>query len=133
MDILSVVGERARFLQWKSLTLDLESRRAEVDCVALRASPAEFTMLQLLVSRRNVAMTKDAILLALFGADHGRDPRIVDVFVARLRTALGARGLHGIIETVCGRGYAVLDADGDEGDPAMPVTDNRIGALLALA
>ena len=131
MDILSVVGKQARALHWKSLTLHLESRRATVAGAQVPATGAEFSLLHILVSRRNVAMSKDAILNALFGDGHRRDPRMVDVFVARLRTALAAHGLADAIETVAGRGYAVLDA-GDLGhDPVLPAFHDDHFALLA--
>lgn len=59
-------------------------------------------------------MTKEFIMSRLFGTDHGRDLRQVDMFVARLRQSLSAFGLAGLIQTIAGRGYAVLDDDMDE-------------------
>lgn len=131
MDILSVVGKRKRLLQWRSLTLDLEQQCLRVGEVDVPASRAEFGLMRLLVSRRNVPMSKCAIMSALFGAGHGRDLRQVDIFVARLRKALSVFGLDDAIATLSGRGYAVLD-DAQRAD-LLDFTSPQAGRTPAFA
>ena len=109
MDIPGIVGHQGGQLHWRSLTLDLNQQSLSVQGISVPASRAEFGLLHLLISRRNVAMSKAAIMAALFGAHHGRDLRHVDIFVARLRKSLSAFGLGDVISTLSGRGYAVLD------------------------
>ena len=67
-------------------------------------------------------MSKDFIMTRLFGHDHGRDVRQIDMFVARLRKSLAAVGLAGLISTISGRGYAVLEERGNavSGHEARP-------------
>ena len=65
-------------------------------------------------------MAKGGLLQALFGADHGRDDRQIDVFVARLRRTLSAAGLGEVIAAVPGRGYAILDDAAETGTADQP-------------
>ncbi|MDP9095251.1 MAG: winged helix-turn-helix domain-containing protein [Pseudomonadota bacterium] len=97
------------------MTLDLEQQCICIGGAALAASPAEFSLLRLLITRRNIPMTKDAIMAILYGPAHGRDPRRADFFVARLRKILTPFGLGDAISTIAGRGYAILDEHRDAG------------------
>ena len=117
MDCLAVEKKRSRVIQWHSLTLDLDQHRMSVGDRVVSSSRAEIGLLHLLISRRNLPMAKECIMSFLFGHEHGRDLRQVDMFVARLRQSLSAVGLAGLIHTVGGRGYAVLD-DHDDASPA---------------
>ena len=112
--LLTVEKKRNRIVHWHSIALDLDRTRLSIGNKIIASSPAEFSLLHLLVSRRNLPMTKEFIMSRLFGDDHGRDLRQVDMFVARLRQSLSAVGLAGLIQTVAGRGYAVLDDHDDE-------------------
>ena len=128
---LEKVGTVERVLRWKTLTLNLDLRRARVNGAQLELRPAEFDILLLLLSRRNVALSKDAILEAVYAPQDRPDPRMIDVFVHRLRRKLAAAGLANAIASVWGRGYAVADwGDGDAG-PEEPLTSG--GAKLRLA
>ena len=121
MELLAVVEHQSRVVHWQSLTLDLDDQCLRVGSSVVPASRAEIGLLHLLLSRRNLPMTKDFIMGRLFGNEHGRDVRQIDMFVAKLRRSLAAFGLAGLISTINGRGYAVLDDDGD----AIPGADAR--------
>ena len=113
VELLSVEKKRNRVIRCKSLVLDLDQHRISVGDDLVSASKADFDLLHLLISRRNLPMTKEFIMSVLFGHEHGRDLRQIDMFVARLRRSLASFGLAGLIQTVSGRGYAVLDDDRD--------------------
>ncbi|MDT7950906.1 MAG: winged helix-turn-helix domain-containing protein, partial [Acetobacteraceae bacterium] len=115
---LPVAKNSSRLLRWHTLTLDLDAQRCFVGDVGVAASPKEFALLALLVSRRNLPLTKENIMASLFGAEHGRDLRQADMMVARLRLLLSRLGLAGIISTLSGRGYSILDDD-REGTPSL--------------
>lgn len=87
-------------------------------------SAAEFALLQLLVTRRGVAMSKEAIIGALIEEDTVPDQRpnahIVDVWVLRLRSKLAKAGFSGAITAVWGRGYTVAGPRDDGASPMMP-------------
>ena len=129
MGFLSVAGQKARRLRIGSLTLDFDERVIRYAGDILPASPAEFDVLKCLATHRNVPLSKEHIAQAVFGSDHDRDPRQIDVFVARLRRSLMSSGLPEMIATVAGRGYAVLSEDTilDAGAPPPA----KVGEMLA--
>ena len=104
-----VASISARVLQWQTVSIDLDARTVSVAGRHVPTSPAEFSLLCLLLQRRNVPLDKAAIMAELFGPDHHRDERQADVFVARVRKALAAAGAGGMIQTIPGRGYALLN------------------------
>jgi two-component system phosphate regulon response regulator PhoB len=66
--------------------------------------PTEFELLQYLMHHPNRAMTREQLLNALRGDHAALMDRTVDVYVRRLRAALGPTG-ETMIETVRGTGY----------------------------
>ncbi len=120
VELLAVVDKKSRVLSWGSLSLDIDQRSVKAGGQIIAASAAEFGLLHLLISRRNLPMTKETIMAWLFGPEHGRDLRQVDMFVARLRQSLAACGLASLIQTVSGRGYAVMDHQGDAATHTQP-------------
>lgn len=111
MNILAVADKQTRLLVWQGMTLDLDQQTVYAGDTAIAASPAEFSLLRLLITRRNIPLAKDFIMAALFGPDHGRDLRQADFFIARLRRRLTPFGFGDAISTIAGRGYAILEED----------------------
>ncbi len=125
MSMLAVADKRPRILLWNTLRLDLDRQTIHAGEVAIAASPAEFGLLRLLITRRTIPLSRDYIMMSVFGPDHGRDARQADFMVARLRRMLTPFGLGAAIGTVAGRGYILAgdeDAVGPEIDcPALAI------------
>lgn len=121
-----------RVLNLGALSLNLDLRQASVTGADVCLSPAEFAILRLLAMRRNVALSKQAILAALYETGEGPDARMIDLYVQRARAKLGVFGLSGMIATVPGRGYAVLDAQGDDTEK-LPQFETDSPKLLVAA
>ena len=81
MELLTVVEKRNRVLRWHSLLLDLDEQCVRVGNGVVKASQAEFGLLHLLLSRRNLPMSKEFIMSRLFGSEHGRDLRQVVITI----------------------------------------------------
>ena len=77
--------------------------------VALTAR--QFDLLEFLVRRAGRVLTRDEILLGVWGFDFEGDPNIVEVYVRRLRTRIDEPFGRHAIETVRGAGYR-LAVDG---------------------
>ncbi len=120
-----------RILHIGALSLDLDLQQASVAGEPVALSAAEFALVQLLASRPNVAMSKEAILAALQFGPVRLDPRLVDVYVSRARGKLEAVGLSEVIATVCGRGYAVLNAN--DGCDVVPRCQSGFDPVLVAA
>jgi two-component system cell cycle response regulator CtrA len=96
-----------------NLTLNVDEREVVANGVPVHLTNKEFALLELLVLRRNMVMTKDAILSQLYGGMDEPDLKIIDVFVCKIRNKLAKAGLPNVISTVWGRGYSVKDAGSD--------------------
>jgi two-component system cell cycle response regulator CtrA len=72
-------------------------------------SNKEYQILELLCLRSGATLTKEVFLNHLYGELDEPDPKIIDVFVCKLRKKLAAAAEGGDqhIETVWGRGYLV--------------------------
>lgn len=67
----------------------------------LNLTKREYEMLYYLYQNQGLALTREQILLAVWGLDHENDERTVDSFIRILREKLG----KGLIQTVYGIGY----------------------------
>lgn len=105
----AVANKLSRTLPWNELRLDLDRETIHLHGAIVAASPAEFRLLRLLITRRAIPLSRNTIMASIFGPDHGRDPRQADFIVARLRRTLTPLGLGEVIGTVAGRGYMLVD------------------------
>ena len=100
-------------LQVGNLTLDVSNHDVVANGVRVHLTMREFAVLELLVLRRNMIMTKEAILTQLYGGMDEPEIKIIDVFVCKIRSKLAKAGLPSVISTVWGRGYSVRDTGRD--------------------
>jgi two-component system cell cycle response regulator CtrA len=121
-------GHSQSSLQIGAVTLNLELHSVVANGTSLSLTGKEFALLQLLMLRKNMVMTKDAILNQLYGGMDEPEVKIVDVFVCKIRKKLAAVGLGDFIGTVWGRGYTVRDQAGDSVRPTIPPTPTPIEA-----
>ena len=106
-------------LQVGSLTLDVDQQDVVANGVRVHLTAKEFAILQLLVLRRNMILTKEAILSQLYGGMDEPEIKIIDVFICKIRSKLTKAGLPNVIGTVWGRGYTVKDT-GSETPAVIP-------------
>ena len=80
--------------------------RKEGECISLK--PMEYDLLLLLVKNKNVAFTREQLLLQVWGSDYMGETRTVDVHVGQLRKKLG---LTDQIKTIPKLGYRLEDRE----------------------
>lgn len=131
--ILAVVARRSGFagqvLRIGALKVDLKQRRVFWGPTRVNLSPSQYEIFERLCLNRTVSVTKDEIMGQLYGVDEGPDPRVIDVFVCKLRDRFVAAGAPSdMIETVRGRGFRLGQIDDSRGrlplpyvSPGMPV------------
>jgi DNA-binding response OmpR family regulator len=104
---LKAVARRGRpstsVLTFGRLTVDPAARRALVDGEEVRLSRREFDLLHFFCLHPDTALRRDFILDRVWGVAYTGTPAIVDVYVSRLRAALGPAGA--LVRTVRGVGY----------------------------
>ena len=92
------------------LTLRLQDRCAIVGDATLNLTRKEFDLLEALASQKGRTLNKEAILERIYGGRDEPQPKIIDVFVCKLRKKLAdALGGDGVIRTVWGQGYTIED------------------------
>ena len=97
----------ATILQVGSVTLDLRTRRAQVDGSAIDLTAREFTILETFMRHPNQVLSREQLLAHVWGYDYDPGSNVVEVYVGYLRRKLGGSS----IETVRGAGYRLRTGD----------------------
>lgn len=99
------------------IELDPPSRRASFGGAPVHLTPTEFDLLAYLAARPGEVVTREQLLVDVWGYPDGSGARTVDSHIRALRRKLG----DDVIRTVHGVGYAARDPrdhDRRDGDPA---------------
>ncbi len=107
-----------------SLQLNLDSHEVTVDGQAVHLTGKEYAILELLVLRKGMVLTKEAFLNHLYGGMDEPEMKIIDVFICKLRKKLSLAGADNLIGTVWGRGYMIRE-------PAANVVTESVSQLTA--
>jgi two-component system cell cycle response regulator CtrA len=98
-----------------SLKLNLDSREVLVGDQPVHLTGKEYAILELLVLRKGMVLTKEAFLNHLYGGMDEPEMKIIDVFICKLRKKLQLAGVDNLIGTVWGRGYMLRETAGETG------------------
>jgi two-component system cell cycle response regulator CtrA len=103
-------GYSQPMLRIGQLQLNLDSREVTVAGRPVHLTGKEYAILELLVLRKGMVLTKETFLNHLYGGMDEPELKIIDVFICKLRKKLAAAGDGGNpIETVWGRGYVLRE------------------------
>jgi DNA-binding response OmpR family regulator len=89
------------------LVADFDAVSVTVDGEPVRLTRREFELLRCLVENRNRVLSRERLLVRVWGYDQSIETRSVDVHVGRLRSKLRTAGPQ--IETVVGLGYRFIE------------------------
>ena len=103
-----------------NLQLNLDSRDVLVDGGQVHLTGKEYAILELLVLRKGMVLTKEAFLNHLYGGMDEPEMKIIDVFICKLRKKLAHAGADNLIGTVWGRGYMIREPSA-HAMPPLPV------------
>ncbi len=92
-----------------AMQLNLDSREVLVNNEPVHLTGKEYAILELLVLRKGMVLTKEAFLNHLYGGMDEPEMKIIDVFICKLRKKLTQAGADNLIGTVWGRGYMMRD------------------------
>lgn len=99
------LGHVSSVLMCGNVTLDQVHRRVIVDGRRAAITARETQILELLLLRQNMVLSKEHFLDRLYSEGELPDQRVLDVFVCKLRRKLAAVGAAEIIRTLWGTGY----------------------------
>ena len=103
-------GHAQSVIQTGDLLVNLNTKTAEVKGARVHITGREYQMLELLSLRKGTTLTKEMFFNHLYGGMDEPGPKIIDVFICKLRKKL-ANASNGMnyIETVWGRGYVLRE------------------------
>lgn len=91
------------------LNVSLDSREVRIDGNPVHLTGKEYSILELLMLRKGMVLTKEMFLNHLYGGMDEPEVKIIDVFICKLRKKLAQYGAGDLITTVWGRGYMMRD------------------------
>jgi len=100
-------------LRLGTVVLNLDTRDVTSDGRPVHLTGKEYAILELLVLRKGMVLTKEAFLNHLYGGMDEPEVKIIDVFICKLRKKLAAAGAGDLIATVWGRGYMIREGAGE--------------------
>ncbi|MCA3255922.1 MAG: response regulator transcription factor [Alphaproteobacteria bacterium] len=110
-------GHGASRIRIGRLTVDVDAKVAEVDGERLNITNREYAVLELLALRKGTTIKKDEFLSEIYDGRDEPEPKIIDVFICKLRKKLALHcGGNPQIETIWGRGYMLREAAEDNND-----------------
>lgn len=96
-------------LSFKGLTMDIAKHLVKYGDDEIELTKKEFDLLLYLMQNKNIVITRDQIINAVWGYDYIGETNVVDVYVRYLRTKLDDRYNEKIIHTVRGVGYSIKE------------------------
>ena len=100
--VLRRKGKEDNIFKYKNVEIDLSKREVLVDSKPVELTAQEFTLLEVLIKNKNLALSRDALLEKAWGYDYFGDTRTVDIHIQRLRKKLD---WDDVIVTVYKYGY----------------------------
>jgi two-component system cell cycle response regulator CtrA len=108
-------GHAQSVIQTGDLIVNLDTKTIEVTGARVHLTGKEYQMLELLSLRKGTFLTKEVLLDYLYGGMDEPEPKIIDVFICKLRKKLAnASSGRNYIETAWGGGYALREPSVDE-------------------
>ncbi|MBX3192786.1 MAG: response regulator transcription factor [Labilithrix sp.] len=96
-------GRTGGVLTWRDIVIDTVGHRVIAGDHEIELRPAEFKILVALVEAGGAVLSRQKLLVTIWGDAAASTPRAIDVHVRRLRERLGEHGA--VVETVLGAGY----------------------------
>lgn len=101
--ILSRSGKAAENITFKNMFIDVAGRIVTIGGKKITLTNKEYDLLLFLISKKNIALTREEILNEIWGLDYFGDGRTVDTHIKMLRSHL--EDLADCVKTVHGIGY----------------------------
>ncbi len=98
-------------LSHDGIEMDLVAHKVRRDGDTVPLGPTEFRLLRHFLERPKRVLSREQLLVAVWGDDSDIELRTIDVHIRRLRKALNAGGKPDIIRTVRSAGYALDSED----------------------
>lgn len=86
--VLRRFNSEEEIFSWQDLVVNFEKYTVQLNGELINLKPQEFSLLEVFIRRKNMALTREQLLQLAWGFDYLGDERTVDVHVQRLRKKL---------------------------------------------
>ncbi len=100
-------GASSGVVKLNRMSVDLVGRRLRIDDAEVELTAREWSVLECLVRRMGLIVSKDRLQQAVASPDHDITPNAVEVHISRLRAKLGTAA---IVRSLRGLGYRLEEA-----------------------
>jgi DNA-binding response OmpR family regulator len=110
----SVLKEEESVLTVRDLVIKTDSREVTRDGTAISLTPKEYDFLVYLILNKNKVVTRENILINVWGYEYEGETNVIDVFIRHLRIKIDEGFSSQLITTIRGIGYTIrekLDED----------------------
>jgi DNA-binding response OmpR family regulator len=101
--LLKRTGVQPGVIEIAGIRIDPNAHTVKVEGKEVVLTPREYELLLYLAQNKNIALSRQQILTAVWNFDYYGDARTVDTHVKNLRMKLGSAGAA--VKTIRGRGY----------------------------
>ncbi|WP_298222355.1 response regulator transcription factor [Acidocella sp.] len=102
-------GFHENALRLGQVEINMNAKKIYANGKPVMLTKKEYQIAEILALRKGVVLSKEAILDHLYGGLDEPNPKIIDVFICKIRKKLQALGVDDFIETNWGRGYMAID------------------------
>lgn len=102
-------GFQENLLRIGAVEINMNAKKIYAKGHSVTLTKKEYQIVEILSLRKGAVLSKEAILDHLYGGLDEPNPKIIDVFICKIRKKLQALGVNDFIETNWGRGYMVID------------------------
>jgi DNA-binding response OmpR family regulator len=99
--------QRNPVIECGDLFVDTALKRVSIAGRPIKLPSREYQVLELLLRRRKIVLSRHQIFESLSNADRDATDRVIEVVVSNLRKKLGDAGLPELIRTERGQGYVI--------------------------
>ena len=96
-------------LKLRGIELNRDSMEVRIHKERIALSKTEYLLLKTFIENKNVVLSRDKIISAVWGENHYIDENSVDVYVRYLRSKIDDKAGEEYISTVRGAGYVMRD------------------------
>lgn len=111
------IEEAGSILSLSDLVINTDTREVERSGTLITLTPKEYDLLVYLIINKNKVVTRENILLSVWGYEYEGETNVIDVFIRHLRKKIDEGFSTQLISTVRGIGYTIkekMDEDHDK-------------------
>ncbi len=101
-------------LKISELEINLDTKQATLNSKLLSLTSKEYSILEILALKKGKPIAKEHLLDQLYGGISEPEPKIIDVFVCKIRNKMEKISKKDYIRTIWGQGYMLADIDHEE-------------------